>query len=198
MNARNAAAKLALATCCETVTMARYDSAMTQIRFTSAHIAALRFVLLFAGIFVALQYLYAAGRDGVAGHLLVDLGTVTPCAEIINLIDPHRMATAQGNRIASSSGSLSVRNGCEGTETLFLLLAAIAAFRGSWRSKLIGLLLGTALVYSLNLARLVVLFFAATESRGVFAAIHGYLAPTLMIVLCSLFFIGWAHRASLA
>lgn len=156
----------------------------------------LRFALVFLFAFCVLQFAYQAGRGGLVEHLVIDVATVYPSAALINFIDPGMHAVASGQRILSPQGSLSILNGCEGTETLFLLAAAIAAFRASRRNKLQGLLLGTGLVYVLNQARIVVLFFAARESRNWFEMIHGYIAPSLIIVLASLFFLWWANAAT--
>lgn len=153
----------------------------------------LRFALVFLATFCILQYAYVSGRNGMVEHLVIDVATVPPSAALINFIDPDKQATASGHRILSPRGSISVLNGCEGTETIFLLAAAIAAFRASWRNKITGLLLGTSLVYCLNQARIVALFFAAQENRKWFDMIHGYIAPSLIIVLGSLFFLWWAN-----
>ncbi|MBI3479742.1 MAG: archaeosortase/exosortase family protein [Nitrosomonadales bacterium] len=163
----------------------------------------LRFALMFLLAFCTLQYAYLSGRDGIVEHLAIDAMTVAPSTALINLIAPGKQAVANGHRILSPHGSLSVLNGCEGTETLFLLSAAIFAFRTTWKNKLKGILLGAALVYVLNLARIVVLFFAAQNdttsspsvlaNRNWFEAIHGYIAPSLIIALSSLFFLWWAH-----
>lgn len=156
----------------------------------------LRFALVFLLTFCILQFSYQAGRATLVKHLVIDVATVYPSTALINFIDPGMQAVASGQRILSPQVSLSILNGCEGTETLFLLVAAIAAFRTSWRNKLTGLLLGTCLVYCLNQARIVVLFIAAQQNRQWFEIIHGYIAPSLIIVLCSLFFVWWANAVA--
>ena len=166
----------------------------TKIRFP--YDRELRFALVFLFTFCILQFAYQAGHGGLVEHLVIDVATVYPSAALINFIDPGMHAVASGQRILSPGGSLSILNGCEGTETLFLLAAAIAAFRASWLNKLKGLLLGTGLVYCLNQARIVVLFFAAQENRHWFEMIHGYIAPSLIIVLGSLFFLWWANATT--
>lgn len=156
----------------------------------------LRFALAFLLTFCILHYAYLSGRGGMVEHLVIEVATVFPSAALINFIDPSKQAMASGHSILSPHGSISVLNGCEGTETLFLLIAAIIAFRASWRNKLKGMLLGTILVYCLNQARIVVLFFAAQENRKWFDMIHGYVAPSLIIVMGSVFFLCWAHTAT--
>ncbi len=155
----------------------------------------LRFAVVFLLIFCMLQFAYQSSRGGMVEHLVIDVATVYPSTALINFIDPGKHAQASGQRILSPQGSLSILNGCEGTETLFLLAAAIVAFRASWKNKLKGMLLGTCLVYYLNQARIVVLFFAARQNRHWFELIHGYVAPSLIIVLSTLFFLWWANTA---
>lgn len=153
----------------------------------------LRFTFVFLLLFFALQYGYSASRGGMAEHLVIDIATVRPSAAAINLIAPDAGAHASGHRIVAPRGSLSVLNGCEGTETVFLLLAAIAAFKAPWRHKLKGAALGTLIVYMLNQGRIVALFFAAQHERKWFDLLHGTIAPTLIIVLSCLFFLWWAR-----
>ncbi len=167
---------------------------MSKIHFHSLSNKELRFALLFLFTFFVLQYTYSSSRDGLVEHFVIDLATVYPSTAFINFIDPGEQAIASAHRILSSQGSISVLNGCEGTETLFLLIAAIVAFRASWRSKLKGMLLGAILVYCLNQVRIVALFFAAQENRKWFDMIHGYIAPSLIIVLSCLFFLWWANN----
>ena len=154
----------------------------------------LRFALLFLFTFCVLQYAYSSSRDGLVGHFVIDFATIYPSTALVNFLAPGEQAIASAQRILSPQGSISVLNGCEGTETLFLLIAAIIAFRAPWKNKLKGILLGTILVYCLNQARIVTLFFAAQENRKWFDMIHGYIAPSLIIVLSSLYFLWWAHK----
>lgn len=152
----------------------------------------LRFAIVFLCIFFMLQYTYSASRSGIIEHIVIDIVTVRPSTTIINLIAPDTDAKASGHRILSPHGSLSILNGCEGTETMFLLLAAILAFKSSWLQKLKGAALGVLIVYALNQGRIVALFFTAQQNRKWFDLLHGYIAPTLIIVLSCLFFMWWA------
>ncbi len=156
----------------------------------------LRFALIFLLLFFALQYGYSACKGGIVEHFVVDLATVRPSAAAINLIAPDANAQAIGHRIVSPRGSLSLLNGCEGTETVFLLLAAIASFNAPWRHKLKGAALGTLIVYGLNQCRIVALFFATQQDRKWFDMLHGIIAPTLIIVLSCLFFLWWASQSA--
>ncbi|TCV88211.1 archaeosortase/exosortase family protein [Sulfurirhabdus autotrophica] len=154
----------------------------------------LRFALLFLLAFFLLQYGYSASRGTAFEHLVIDVATVRPSAAMINLIAPKEQAQATGHRIVSPLGGLSILNGCEGTESIFLLLAAIVAFSAPWKHKLRGALLGTVFIYLLNQGRIVSLYFAAHYNRHWFDLLHGTIAPTLIIVLGCVFFLWWASR----
>jgi exosortase family protein XrtM len=153
----------------------------------------LRFALTFLLLFAELQYGYSACQGSIIEHWVLDVATVRPSAAAINFIFPEIKAQALGHKIVSQQGSLSVLNGCEGTETLFMLVAAILAFNTSWRHKLKGLAMGVVLIYGLNQIRIVALFFAAQQNRKWFELLHGTLAPTLIIVLSVLFFMWWSN-----
>ena len=150
-----------------------------------------RFVLIFLLLFFALQYGYSASRGGIVEHWVIDLATVQPSTAVINLIVPDSHAQSSGHRIVSPHGSISILNGCEGTETMFLLLAAMVAFNAPWKQKLKGVLLGMLMIYGLNQVRIIALFFAAQQDRKWFDMLHGIIAPTLIIVLSVLFFLWW-------
>lgn len=155
----------------------------------------LRFALVFIFVFFLLQYAYSTSRGSIVEHIVIDVATVLPSAAILNFIAPGEQVVASGHRIISPHGSLSILNGCEGTETIFLLFSAIVAFKASWRHKLKGAVLGFLIVYLLNQGRIIVLFFAAQKNRQLFDLLHGYVAPTLIIVLGSLFFLWWTSHA---
>jgi exosortase family protein XrtM len=166
-------------------------SGLQQLTALSLRAREMRFALIFLLLFFVMQFCYSASRGGLAEHLVIDVATVRPSVAAINLIAPDAGAQAKGNRIVSPHGSLSVLNGCEGTETVFLLLAAIIAFNAPWLQKLKGAALGTLVVYGLNQGRIIALFFAAQHDRKWFDLLHGIIAPTLIIVLSVLFFLWW-------
>jgi exosortase family protein XrtM len=153
----------------------------------------LRFAVIFLLFFTLLQYGYAASRGSIVERIVIDIATVQPSVAVINLIAPEEQAKASGHRILSPLGGLNILNGCEGTESIFLLLAAILAFAAPWKYKLIGALIGTMLVYMLNQTRIVSLYFLAHQNHHWFDLLHGYVAPTLIVVLTCVFFLWWAN-----
>ena len=167
---------------------------MPQLNIHSQKFQELRFALLFLFTFCVLQYVYSSIRSGMVEHFVIDIATVYPSTAVINFIAPGNQAIASAHRILSPQGSLSILNGCEGTETLFLLIAAIVAFRTSWKNRLKGIMQSGFLIYSLNQVRIITLFFAAHENRKWFDIIHGYIAPSLIIIISFTFFLWWINE----
>lgn len=153
----------------------------------------MRSILLFLTIFVALQALWAGARGSAVERLVIDTATVQPAAALIRLLTPEIKVNAIGARLSAPGGGINILNGCEGLETLFLLAAAFAVAELSWRRRIAGLALGAALVYLLNQARIVVLFYSYRTDQAVFDQLHGTVGPLILIVLVGLFFFAWLH-----
>lgn len=154
----------------------------------------LNLLLVFALTFVALQWTWAQARDTALERLVIDQATVRPAAFLVNLISPHTSAYADRSRLKAPGGGINILNGCEGTEVLFLLYAALLAAPLAWRARLLGAAAATLLVYVLNQARIIALFFAYRSDTALFDALHGTIAPLLLIAASLLFFLYWLQR----
>lgn len=139
--------------------------------------------VLFVGLVVMLQWAWSQARGTPLERYVIDQATVRTSVAVINAITPDMQAVAAGSRITAPGGGLNVLNGCEGTEVLFLLVAALMAYPMSWRWRGIGLLGGTALVFVLNQCRLLALFYSYRLERAWFDQLHGLIAPMTLIVL---------------
>jgi len=117
---------------------------------------------------------------------------VTPSASVINFILPSEQVTVSQNALISSRAHLEVVRGCDGIGVMMLIISAILVFSTSLKHKIAGLIAGVVLVYLLNLIRIIGLYFIVVFQRDWFLPVHSYLAPTLIILLCSLFFMHWA------
>lgn len=155
----------------------------------------LRFVLFFTILFLAFDLAYYWSRDTVVERVLIDRVTVMPSAFFINAIKPDENVSADGHRLVSPNVRLSVLNGCEGTEAILLLVSAIVAFGAKWKSTLFGIVCGTVLLYAINQGRIVALYYALRHDQKLFDMLHGYVGPTLIIVIAGLFFVGWVSYA---
>jgi exosortase family protein XrtM len=99
---------------------------------------------------------------------------------------------AAKNVLESASASLSVVRGCDGSGVIFLLIAAIIAYRANVRRTLLGVIGAVALVYVVNQMRIITLFFIDVHWPSWFTPMHVYAIPTLMILLGTLYFAFWA------
>jgi exosortase/archaeosortase family protein len=55
-----------------------------------------------------------------------------------------------GNQLRAPGGGINVMKGCEGTEIMFMLVAAFSAVVMPWRRRLAGLGIGILMVFCLN------------------------------------------------
>jgi exosortase/archaeosortase family protein len=150
--------------------------------------------LLFGAVFVLLQAGYGALRGTWVERLAIDTLTVQSAAWLIRTLTPEVAVQAVGTRLKAPGGGINIINGCEGTEVLFLLIAAFASAQLPWRARLGGLLAGTLLVFVLNQGRILALFYAYRSDKPLFDLLHGMVAPLLLIALSALFFMVWLER----
>jgi exosortase family protein XrtM len=154
--------------------------------------------LVFALAFLVLQTLWSQTKDTALERLWIDTATVKTAVALIGFVSPGIGVVAQGSRIKAPGGGINVLNGCEGTDILFLLAAAFLAFPMPWRRRLAGLGLGLVLVFLLNEARILALFYAYRNDRALFDLLHSLVAPIVLIAFAGAYFYAWAHRERLA
>lgn len=151
-------------------------------------------VAIFLVVFFSLQYGWEMSRGSHFEQIVIDQATVAPATWVINKLSPDQGVMAQEHRIVSPEGRLNILNGCEGLETLFLLIAAIMAYPFTWRAKLQGFGLGLPLVFVLNQARIVALWYTFLHDRALFGILHGIVMPLLLVAACLLFFLAFITR----
>jgi exosortase family protein XrtM len=151
---------------------------------------ALAFFILFGVQQLSWQYL----ADGEIAQLVVERGIVAPAAAAAARLTPDRHVYATGRHLRDQSGGINVVNGCDGMETLFLLTAAVAVAPLPRRARWLGLLCALPLVYVLNMARILGLFYAHRTQPIWFDVIHGLLAPLIMIASIAYFYDVWLRR----
>jgi len=151
--------------------------------------------LVFVVVFGALQLAWQMLDDSGAQHLLIDRGVVAPAASIGRALTPNLGIYALGNRLRGPGGGINVVNGCDGMETLFLLVAGFAVAPLPLRSRIRGILIGIPVVYLLNLARILALFYAHGADMELFDVLHGVVTPVLMVVSITAFYYVWLSRS---
>ncbi|MFI4890050.1 MAG: archaeosortase/exosortase family protein [Steroidobacterales bacterium] len=148
---------------------------------------AFAFVMIFAG----LQFGWQALEGSAVQHLAVDRGIVNPAAILARLITPGLNVYATGNQLREPAGGLNIVNGCDGMETLFLLVAGLAVAPLSVRGRIAGILSGIPVVYVLNQARILALFYARHSDMKLFDVLHGVVTPLCMVISITAFYYNW-------
>ena len=152
----------------------------------------LKFVGLFALVYVILHSLYFAIPDDVLRDRIYYHGVTTISADIINAMAPSEKVRAVSNQIRSPRAALEIVRGCDGSGVVFLLAAAIIAFSASIGHKLIGIFGAAVLIYVVNLARIIGLYFVVAHRGEWFTPLHTYFIPTLLIIIAVTYFSSWA------
>lgn len=125
---------------------------------------------------------------------VVHEGTAVPAALLVNVLTPNLHAQAIGSSIHAPGGGLNILNGCEGVDALVLLIAAFIAAPLPARARARGMAFGVALVYLLNQARILTLFYVYRHDPSLFATLHGAVAPILVIFILGAYFYIWLSR----
>jgi exosortase/archaeosortase family protein len=151
-----------------------------------------RSVLVFALMTALLQYGWKQARDTAIERAVIEIATVQTSVALIRQLTPEVQAQAQGSRIRAPGGGINILNGCEGTEALFLLIAAMVAHRATWRQRALGLVAGAVVVFGLNQLRVLALFYSYRSDRALFDQLHGLVTPLLLICAAVALFAAWA------
>jgi exosortase H (IPTLxxWG-CTERM-specific) len=101
-----------------------------------------------------------------------------------------------GTVITSSCFSVNINNGCNGVEASLFLGAAVLAFPAAWRSRLMALAGGLALIQVLNLVRIVALWMTGCYRREWFEASHLAIWQTIVFAATTLFFVFWTRNTT--
>ena len=153
-----------------------------------------RFVLLFAVLmaaFYALTFIPLLNRKALPGLQIVNAKVSTA---ILNVFGEG--ASAMETTIASHRYSVNIAHGCDAIEPAALFVAAVLAFPASMRSKFPGLFLGTALLLTLNLVRIISLFYTGVYWPRAFETMHVDVWQPAFIVLSLFFWVVWALWAT--
>jgi len=155
--------------------------------------------IAFAVVFATFQLGWQATRGTSLQRFVVHDVTLQVAAVLANRLTPGLKAQAVEYSLRAPGGGLNIVNGCEGTETLFTLWAAFTIAPLAWRLRLLGMLAGTVVVFAVNEARILTLFYAYRADHRLFDLLHGSVTPIVLILIVLAFFYAWltvANRSS--
>jgi len=122
---------------------------------------------------------------------LIDLDAGLTCATLRAFGTP---AERNGPVVGTSEFRVEVVEGCTGIFVFVLLLAATLAFPARWRTRLGGVGAGAAIIFVLNWARIVTLYYLGRWRPDLFADFHLYVWQGATIVTVTLYWYVWALR----
>jgi len=161
--------------------------------FVAANRKELSFILVFILVFAVVQSLYFLSRPMKIPYAL-QTTNASFASFLINTVTPKEDTSVEGTHISGPGISLEIAWGCEGIEGIFLVIAALAAYRMDRRAKLIGILTGVVFLYLLNIVRIMGLFYTVKYAPAVFDVMHMYVGQTFIIFFGVLFFAVWIYR----
>ncbi len=147
--------------------------------------------MIFVLLFTTLQLTWQSLRGTAVAYFFVHTCTVVPAAFFVDELTPAVEARAVGQVLSAPGGGLNILNGCDGLEALFLLISAFSVAPLSRRRRFGGIAAGVAVVFLVNQARIVALFYAYRLDRSLFESLHGSVAPIAAILLISGYFYAW-------
>lgn len=151
----------------------------------------IRFVVLFLVILVSLFLLeiYEPVRQSVVLPFTGFLVTVS--SWIVQLFDANVHAYGDIIQDTKTMVAIQIAPGCNGVEAMIILLAAIVAFPSSLWYKIKGLFFGFLAIQSLNLVRIISLFYLLQWNQTWFEWFHLYLWQALIILDALIVWLIW-------
>jgi len=154
-----------------------------------------RFLILFVVLLLVLSFL---GNYPAIRELLIDPWNEWLAIASYWIIHPFDAGVGlTGNIIypldSRVGGGVSIESGCNGVEAIIILISAIAAFPSPWLAKILGIVIGAAMVQLFNLARIISLFYLVSWNQSVFEWFHHYIWPILIIIDALVVFFIWTR-----
>ena len=134
------------------------------------------YILILTPFFDRMLYVYLEANAWLANGILNALGQDSQVSDIT---------------IRSTHYAITVRRGCDAIEPSWFFCAALLAFPAPFTRKLMGIVVGAVLLQTLNLVRIVSLFFIGLHSPRFFNTAHVELWPAAFILVAISLWIGW-------
>lgn len=147
--------------------------------------------------FVPLFLLYLAGLTILSGRIPQE--SITALLRATAWLDYRLLrlfsdgARLDGILVSLDGFTVQVISECTGLFEAVILVSAVLAYRASWRERLLGAVLGTGLLYLVNVIRIAFLVVLGRHLPGLFDFAHVYLWQTLMVAYITAIWLAWIH-----
>ena len=143
-------------------------------------------MIRFFAVFVALLVTLFSLRITTIGHDYVTepvTGVLaTASAFLIKLWDKDVISYGVIIQNQVNGFAVGIAPGCDGIEAVIILISAIVAFPSPWKHKIVGIVLGFIAIQSLNLVRIISLFYMGQWNQTWFDWFHLYLWQALIVL----------------
>jgi len=165
----------------ETTGRGRWLRRRREVRFLGTFLGAVlafAFVLQFDAVTLHLVHPYTERIARVAAFALNRMG---------------EEAQVKGTLLSSPRFAVNIYHGCNGILATSIYAAAVLAFPSTWAQKGIGVALGIPAIQLINMARILSLYYIGIHWPRFFAAAHGYVWQSIVILLSMAVWIFWAE-----
>ena len=150
-----------------------------------------RFIIVFViclGVLFTLE-LYQPVKEAVIDPFTAVVAHVS--AGIMQMFDSNVVARDNDILDGRTGGGITIVAGCNGVEAVLILVSAILAFPAPWKHKFIGIGIGFLAIQTLNLVRIISLYYLHIWSPVWFDWFHLYLWQALIILDALVFWLIW-------
>lgn len=162
---------------------ANLQQRLPQIRFLAT-------VVILMGAYYALTGTDAFSKKFLPAYLTVVASVTSAALSLLGFV-----TVTSGTVVSSTAFSMNIAYGCDALEPTFLFMVVVAAYPSAWKSKLLGMITGSLLLYATNIVRLVSLFWTGTYKREYFEIMHIEVWQAVFIVLALALFVVWVSLA---
>jgi exosortase H (IPTLxxWG-CTERM-specific) len=141
-----------------------------------------RFFILFVVILVALFAAELTPPVQAAVVLPWTEALTRISAGLITVFDPRVAAFGKILQSTTNGFAVSIEAGCNGIEAAIILIAAMLAFPAPWKYRAIGVLAGLVAVQTLNVVRVISLFYLGQWNLRAFEWAHLYVWQGLIML----------------
>lgn len=130
---------------------------------------------------------------------VVEVHVIDPFNGLLATISAKLIALFGGDAISQGKVIISIGTGlavsiervCNGIEAVIILVSAMIAFPARWSHKLVGIALGTLAIQSLNLVRIISLYYLHQWNSVWFEWFHSYIWQALIVLDALVMFLLW-------
>jgi exosortase H (IPTLxxWG-CTERM-specific) len=117
--------------------------------------------------------------------------SVATAAVVHGIIRVLGDATRTGRFVTYEGFAVEIVGECLGLYEILIFAAAVLAYPASWKERGQGLLLGTAIILSFNLVRIVALLLVGRHLPGLFEFFHLYFWQGTLVLLVAAAWLAW-------